>query len=249
MSRKIAIVTGASSGMGEEFVAQIMQHTQSLDEIWMIARRKEKMLSFCKDHTLVPVRVFAMDLCKESELDRFRKILQDERPKVRIFVQSAGFGKTGAFEKMTDSDIYKMTQLNVTALTMLTKYVLPYMTRPGHIIQMASASAFAPQSNFAVYAATKAYVLHFSRALHAEWKQKGITVTAVCPGPVDTEFLAIANDGHAPSFLKQLTMVPKEPVVRKALLDAKKGKAVSVYGAAMHTVRIAVKLFPKSWFI
>ena len=142
-----------------------------------------------------------------------------------------------------------MVDVNDKALVSVTHIVIPYMTRPGNIIQMASASAFLPQKEFAVYAASKAFVLSFSRALYAELKEKGLSVTAVCPGPVDTEFLAICNAGRDEKSLKQLVTVKPEPVVAKALRDAKAGKEISVYGMPMKMVHLASKILPHGLFV
>ena len=135
-----------------------------------------------------------------------------------------------------------MIDLNCKALTRMTLTCLPYMSVGSRILNLASAAAFCPQPGFAVYAATKSYVLSFSRALGAEVKQKSIYVTAVCPGPVDTAFFEVS--GPTDSRLKEKVMVKAPQVVRRALLDARARKAVSVYGIPMKGAQIAAKLLP-----
>ena len=119
---------------------------------------------------------------------------------------------------------------------------LPWMHKGTRIINLASAAAFCPQAKFAVYAATKSYVLSFSRSLAAELKEKGIFVTAVCPGPVDTPFFEVS--GKLPGGMKEAVMADPVQVVKQALIDAKYKKEVSVYGMAMKGAEAATKVLP-----
>jgi len=187
-----------------------------------------------------------LDICKEEDLDQLVKLLEKEQPKVRLLINSAGMGKAGRFDEITRQQAENMVLLNNKALISITHMVLPYMKEKSNIIQMASAAGFLPQRGFAVYAASKAFVLSFSRALRFELKEKGIQVTAVCPGPVDTEFLMISNGVGIKNPLKEFTMVRPEVVVLKALRDAKAGKGISVYGLPMKAVHVAGKLLPSS---
>lgn len=244
--KRIAIVTGASSGMGREFVRQIDRHTRTIDEIWAVARRRERLEELEKEIKNCSMRIFSLDICKENQLDCLEEALIQANPGVRILVNAAGVGTAGAFDGMTRQDALRMVELNDMALVAVTHMVLPYMTNPGHIIQMASASAFLPQKEFAVYAASKAFVLSFSRALNGELKGKGVRITAVCPGPVDTEFLDICNQGMKPKPLKRLVMAKPAPVVAKALRDAKEGREISIYGLPMKGVYAAARLLPQS---
>ena len=136
-----------------------------------------------------------------------------------------------------------MLDLNCKALTLFTGICLPFISNHSRIINVASAAAFAPQPFFNVYAATKAYVLSYSRALHAELKDRKITVTSVCPGPVDTEFFDIAGDAQGQSFKKKFRADPQK-VVALAIKDAAMGNDISVYGAAMKSARVASKVVP-----
>ena len=129
----------------------------------------------------------------------------------------------------------------------MTKICLPYLSVGSRVIQVASAAAFGPQPGFAVYAATKAYVLSYSRALAEEVRGRGIIVTSVCPGPVDTEFFG--KDGKPVSKLKQKSMAKPEDVVRKALLDSAKKKRLSVYKPSMKAVHAAWKVMPTTWML
>lgn len=245
LDKKIAIVTGASSGIGQEFVKQLNDCTKTLDEIWVIARRREKLEELRIQLKNSIIKVLPLDLCEETDIEVFRSLLQLEQPRVRILINAAGMGKVGYFENVLEEDIEKMVKLNNMVLTTVTKIVLPYMKAKANVIQMSSASAFFPQKDFAVYAASKAFVLSFSRALHTELKSKGIIVTAVCPGPVNTEFLTIANDGKKQKALKRLVTVSPKVVVERALRDAKAGKDISVYGLPMKTVHVLSKIVPQ----
>ena len=249
MGERIIIVTGASSGMGREFVKQLAKSTKTVEEIWVIARREERLLALKKEIANIKVRVFALDICREKDLNVLAAHLIVENPSVRVLVNAAGVGRAGRFDEITRKEAENMVDLNNKALIAITHMVLPYMTKPGNIIQLASASAFLPQKEFAVYAASKAFVLSFSRALQAEVKKQGIVVTAVCPGPVKTEFLSISNAGRKEKTLKKLVTVKPKQVVRKAIFDAKRGKEISIYGLPMKATFVAAKLLPHGLFL
>lgn len=242
---KIAIVTGASSGMGKEFIMQIADRFNGIGEIWAIARRQEPMEKLSH---LVPVklRTFSIDLTNESCLRQLQEILDREKPEVKWLINAAGFGKIGKVGSVNLSDEMGMVDLNCRGLIAVTHMVLPYLSSNSRIIQFSSSASFLPQPGFAIYAATKAFVLSYSRALNEELNQKGIYVTAVCPGPVKTEFFDIAETtGQIPVYKKVVMANPKK-VVRQALRDSMMGRPVSVYGGTMKTLRLAAKVMPHS---
>lgn len=235
---KIAVVTGASSGMGKEFAYQIDRKYGKLDEIWLIARRKERLMELEKELHM-PARVFAMDMTDDSDMEAFADCLKENNPDIKLLVNCAGYGKIGRFDEI---DIYEQTgmiDLNCKALTLFTGICLPYVSTHSRIINAASAAAFSPQPGFNVYAATKAYVLSFSRALNAELRSRKVTVTAICPGPVDTEFFDIAGS-------KGMKLKCSDPakVVTKAIKDAALGNEISVYGVTMKVAEAAAKILP-----
>ena len=249
MNKKIAIITGASSGMGREFVRQLNVCLKTIDEIWVIARREERLLELKKATTNIKVKVLSLDICESSDLERLLSLLESETPEVRLLVNAAGVGRAGRFDEITTNEAVNMVNVNNKALVAVTHMVVPYMVKKSHIIQVASASAFMPQKEFAIYAASKSFVLSFSRALRTELKEKGILVTIVCPGPVDTEFLEISNAGKEQKVMKKLVTAKVEPVVAKALRDAKSGKELSIYGLPMKVVYIASKILPHGLFL
>lgn len=245
---KIAIVTGASSGIGREFVKQISEQHPSLNEIWVIARRKDR-LERLQGQVNAYLRIFPIDLIDNEQLNRFSDYLYHRDPHVMMLVNAAGFGKVGYFDEIDGETQDEMIRLNCGALTKMTHICLPYLVPGSRIIQMASAAAFMPQAGFAVYAATKAYVLSFSRAFRQELKKWGISVTAVCPGPVDTEFFEKAGTSEYRSPFKEQFMAKPDRVVKQALYDARKGRGVSVYGLTMNGLRLLAKELPHSWLI
>lgn len=241
---KIAIVTGASSGMGREFVRQLGYFYKNLDEIWVIARRKERLEALAKE-SRVPLRIFAGDLQKKKVYKELRDALEKEQPDLRMLVNSAGFGKSGSVEEISSEKFRiqtDMVDVNCRSLTRMTLLCLPFLRAGSRIVNLASASAFCPQPYFSVYAATKSYVLSFSRSLGEELRKKGIVVTAVCPGPVDTEFFKFS--GKPQNILKELTMAKADRVVHQALKDCRSGKSVSVYGIPMKLTYFGTKLLP-----
>lgn len=245
---KAAIITGASSGMGREFVKLIDRKLTCIDEVWVIARRKER-LEQLKERTELPLVLMEMDLTDKKQRLRLREILKEKQPQVKMLVNCAGYGKIGLYEDIPEEDISGMIELNCLALTSVTYEVLPYMTKKSRIINLASSAAFLPQPKFAVYAATKSYVLSFSRALHEEVKKNGIFITAVCPGPVRTEFFDIAQMTGEVAFYKKIMMANPTKVVEQALRDSLKGKTVSVYGGMMKAFRILCKVLPHEWLM
>ena len=243
MSKNIAVITGASSGMGMEFAFQIDCLYTKIDEIWLIARRKERLTELSK---LLDTksRIIPMDVSDKEDMEQFYSLLNVKNPKIRLLINCAGFGFMG---KVEDIPIHKqlgMIDVNVRALTDMTYACLPYLAKNARVIQLASSAAFLPQKNFAVYAAGKSYVLSFSRALAEELRTKHIYVTAVCPGPVETEFFDNANAyGHS-LLLKEKTMVTADRVVKQALFDSHRKKQVSVCSPLMKAFMLATKILP-----
>jgi len=240
---KIAIITGASSGMGRETAIQLADRLGGLSAVWLIARRRER-LDALEEVLTVPARKFPIDLTNPDDLNTLKQALAGEKPDVRILVNASGYGKIGPVGNISLEEEAGMVRLNCEALLSVTHLVLPYMGKNSRIIQYASSAAFLPQPGFAVYAATKAFVLSYSRALNEELKGRGIKVTAVCPGPVKTEFFDIAETTGKIPLYKRLTMANASRVVRLAIRDSMMGKPVSVYGPVMKTFRLLSKIVP-----
>lgn len=252
--KNIVVITGASSGFGEQFALQLDAKLKSIDEYWLVARSTEKMEEIAKAMS-TPCRILSADL---STLDGVKSVIKavereaddcyDELD-IKMLVNSAGFGKLGDFVYAEDEDVLGMIDLNIRALTYLTKGLLPYMADNSRIVNFASAAAFMPQPYFAEYAATKSYVLSFSRALNAELEPHGISVTAVCPGPAATNFFNIAEENSSSPWYKRLFMADPRKVVAKAIHDSINKYEVSVYGSWMKTFRVLAKLMPNRFII
>lgn len=248
--KKIAIITGASSGFGREFVKQIcMSKGYKFDEIWIIARRKERLVNLASKFPKQDFKILDLDLSDEKCLQEYKHILQEEKPNVKLLINNAGLGKMGCFKEIPLDDNMNMIDVNIRALTFITHVTLRYMRKSSRIIQIASSAAFLPQPKFAVYAATKSYVLSFSRALERELKGKGIYVTAVCPGPVETEFFKVANNNEKPKSFKRFFFEPADLVVKKALYDSRRGNHISIQGKSMKGLQILSKVIPHSFLL
>lgn len=245
---KIAIITGASSGIGKEFVKQISS-LEVLDQIWIIARRSDR-LEKIKQEISPKVRPIALDLLKKDSIQIIKQLLEEEKPEVKILVNSAGFGKYGTYRDLTDNEIDDMIDLNCKILIHMTYTCLPYMKEKGRIIMLGSSSAFQPLPEFNMYASTKAFVVHFSRALNVELKNRGISVTSVCPGYVRTEFFDVAKDTKNPDTCRNFKpMYEPEDVIKKALKDSARGKDMSVLGLHVKLLHLMSKLLPHSFIM
>lgn len=244
--KRIAIVTGASSGIGREMAKQIAQDSVNwpINEIWLIARRAERLAELSleiasirnnsKDNSkdnnnlLLPVAL-PLDISSKDGRKAFLDKLSDANNSgkiiIALLVNNAGFGTYGPFAETDTAKEINMAELNCTTLTAILGYSLPYMERGSVVINTASLAAFMPLGNFAVYGATKAFVLSLSISLAAEVKDMGIKVCALCPGPVSTEFALVASGGKRKEVRHGISA---EQVVQKALKDARRGKAISM---------------------
>ena len=223
---KIAVITGASSGMGREFV-YALDKDEVFDELWVIARRQER-LEELKDKCRAKVRPIVLDLLQRESLQTYKELLELEKPEIAVLVNAAGFGLFGVFTEMDLDRQLDIIDLNSRALTGMSYLSIPYMTKGSRIYNMGSMSSWQPVPYINVYGASKAYVLNFSKALGVELKDKGIRVMAVCPGWITTEFFDHAV--HDDTIRYYNRYYPPEQVVEKALKDMKKGKAASVLG-------------------
>ena len=238
----IAIVTGASSGMGREFVKKL-DSCEKLDEIWVVARRRER-LEELKNEVKTPLKTVCLDLTLKESIEEYASILKIENPDVSFLVNCSGYGKFGHSDVVSLADSDGMIDLNVKALTDITLLTLPYIKKGGHIIELCSLSAFQPVPYLNVYAASKAYVLSFSRGLNAELRGSDIHVTAVCPGWVKTEFFDRAETSQKDAVTYFNHMYQAKDVIDTAYRDAKKNKDVSIHGFPIKFQVLLVRLLP-----
>ncbi|MCI2107051.1 MAG: SDR family NAD(P)-dependent oxidoreductase [Intestinimonas sp.] len=241
---RIAIVTGASSGLGREFVKQIIQKKR-LDAVWVIARRESRLLEMAQGSP-VPILPIPLDLTKQESFSALRALLEEEKPDIRILVNAAGFGKIGSYAEISISDSESMINLNCRALVQMTLLVLPYMTRGAQILEVCSVASFQPLPALNVYAASKAFVQSYSRSLRWELFGRGIHVTAVCPYWIkDTEFISIAEKTDHPKGVRHFPLAScAHGVVRAALRDGKLNLPVSTPGPVAFLQRFFTKFIP-----
>ena len=224
--KTIAVITGASSGMGREFVYAIDKDME-LDELWVIARREDRLLEL-QPQVRAKIRPVILDLLDRNSLSQFKALLDIEKPEVRVLVNAAGFGLFGTYTEMDMEKQLEIIDLNDRALTGMTYITLPYMPNGAQIYNMGSMSSWQPVPYINVYGASKAYVLSFSRALGVELEKQGIRVMAVCPGWIKTEFFSRAIHDNTVNYFNRY--YGPEQVVAKALKDMKRGKDASVLG-------------------
>lgn len=249
LSYACALVTGASSGLGEEFVWQLAPHVERLV---LVARRESLLLSLAEKvraaHPGKEISVFAVDLTAAGERDRFIKALADDALVPDLLVNNAGMGDYGEFATAEWPRLEAMLRVNVEALTHLTHALVPGMIRrgAGAVVNVSSLASLLPIPDFAVYAATKAYVTSFSEALRIELKDHGIPVLAVCPGPVHTGFGEVAKRGEGDRKIpgRECFYVPKEQVVAEALFALRRNKARVYPGLKTAVAAIAISAAP-----
>lgn len=246
---KTAIVTGASSGLGREYVRRLDRRSlagkEPLDEIWVIARRRERLAGL-KEECRTPVRILSADLTEESSMDEIRALLKKESPDVRMLICAAGFGKIGNYETVGRENELRMIDLNCRAAVDITQSVLPYMSRGSCIIEVCSTAAFQPFQELNVYAASKSFLLHYTRGLSAELSPRRIKVCAVCPYWIrDTEFIPVAKETKSASIRHFPLSSRVSSVAAVSLWCARAGLPVSTPGIVC-TVHRIVSMVPDS---
>ena len=243
---KIAVITGASSGLGTEYAKAVDKMRNNIDEIWLLARREDKLLevaSLLKTKT----RTVKCDITNEQQINDFVELLKSENAEITLLINNAGFGKLGYFYDISTEDNAGMIRLNCEALTVMASVCLPFIKEQSEIINTCSIASFAPNSRMAVYSSTKAFVMSFSRALRQELKSRKINVLSVCPGPMDTEFLSVAGIGKGDS--KTFDTLPRDnakKVAEHSLKASKKKKAVFCDHIFYKFYRVLSKILPTS---
>lgn len=234
----IAIISGASSGIGLEFAKQIDE--KNFDEIWLIARRVER-LKYLKTTLKTRAKIFALDLCDEKSLDIIKKELEKNNPQIGLLVNSAGMGLNEYYDKTSLNYDLKTIDLNIKALMGLNKLCLKYFIKNGIILNISSSAAFIPQPKFAVYGASKAFIVYYSRSIRREFKD--IKVSVLCPNRVMTEF--IKDDKKS---IKDLGNEDIKKLVEKAIRDMGKKDIITTHPLSKILLLLS-KILPHSFIM
>jgi short-subunit dehydrogenase len=242
------LITGASAGIGREFARQLAQVVGSLI---LVARRQDRLKTLELELKLInpklEIFVQQVDLQNEEEVGRFCDWLEESGLTVDVLINNAGLGDYGRFNDADWHRIRAMLQVNMVALTCLTYRILPAMRKAGGgaILNVSSIAGLLPVPNCAVYAATKAYVTSFSEALRAELRPLNISVTALCPGPVPTEFQEVAaRNSDQETISVNLLTVPVQEVVRQALNAVSRHRARVVPGIMVQIAAATILFIP-----
>ena len=243
--KRIAIITGASSGMGRELVLQLPKW-EEFEEIWVIARRTERLEELKKLCSL-PIRPISLDLTDAAALKHYKDLLEAANPNVGLLANISGFGKFGRYDRIPLEDSMDMIDLNCKAVVAMTELTLPYMKRGAKILNLDSLSAFQPVPYLNVYASTKAFLLSYSRSLNQELKPRGIRVMAVSPGWVRTEFFDHAEQTSSDAVTYFNKIYEADAVMHTALKHLYTTKKdVSIHGFRIRAQVLMVKLLPHS---
>ncbi|MBQ5810750.1 MAG: SDR family NAD(P)-dependent oxidoreductase [Clostridia bacterium] len=250
----IAIITGASSGLGAEYVKAAAEMFPEIDEYWLIARRRERMEELA---ALLPQKKFnilAMDLANTDNLAALEASLKGKEPSIGLLINCSGFGIMGDTDSTDFTRQIAMVDVNCRALTAISNMCIPFMAKGSFVLNVASIAAFMPIAGMNVYAATKSYVLSFSKGLRRELKKKGVNVMAICPGPMNTEFFGVAGISveaiaNRSNLLTALPWVNPQKATRRSLKMAKKGRSVYTPRLIYKFYRVLAALVPDSIFM
>ena len=242
---KIALITGASSGLGQEFIRHLGNET--IDEIWAVARRQER-LEALSGISPFPVRPIPLDLTLPESMQTLSEMLETQKPQIHILINAAGFGKIGRYDEIKREEIDRMIDLNCRAAVDVTLLALPYMRAGDRILEICSTAGFQPFQYLNVYAASKAFLYRFSRALAIELMPRKISVTAVCPYWIkDTEFIPTAKETENGGAIRHFPLASKKKsVAQLALRDSRLRLPVSTPGIMCTLHRISAKFIPSA---
>lgn len=244
MSKKqIAIVTGASKGLGREFVKLLVKENE-ITEIWAVSRNRDKLQQLSNEFGN-KIRIIPIDLSNRNCFKELETLLENEMAIIKYLINNAGFAKFCSYDDITIEESLNMIDLNISAVVALGLICIPYMEKGSHIINIASQASFFPLPYQNIYSSTKAFVRNYTRALNVELQEKQITATAVCPGWMKTELFDRGIVGAKKGTNKFSGMVTPDVVAKKALDDARKGKDISVYGIYVKFTHLLSKLTPQ----
>lgn len=241
----VGIITGASSGLGREFLKVAPNIYPEIEEFWIVARNKAALEEAAKD-CRAKVRVLALDLTADESIDSLKSELDEANGKVKLLINNSGCGFLGDFAVSNIMNQSLMIDLNIRSLTLVTRTVLPYMSEGSAILNVSSIASFCPNARMTVYSSTKAYVTSFSRGLAYELKARKINVCVVCPGPMDTAFLTRGDIKGKSKTFDTLPYCKVDKTAKGALKAVKKGKSVYTPTLFFKFYRFLAKILPHS---
>ncbi len=241
---KTAIITGASAGLGREIVRQLADVFPEIESYWLIARRAERLEELKTELPDRAVDCLELDLCDTMSFMRLQEKLAEERPEVALLVNNAGCGYLGRIGEVDTASQTRMIDLNLRALTAVTNIVVPYMPRGGRILNVSSIASFCPNPRMTVYSASKAYVSAYTVGAAEELRAQGVTVTAVCPGPMATEFLDLGNITGNSRMFETLPYCDQVRVAGGALRAARAGRTIYTPKLFYKLYRLLAKITP-----
>ncbi len=251
MTNKIALITGASKGLGKDF-ARI--HASNGGSLVLVARSENQLLQLKKElrakHPTISVYVIAKDLTVPDSATEVYNEIQKQNIQIDYLINNAGIGEFGFFVDADWKRNSQMIDLNIKVLTHLCHLFLPDMMarRQGKIMNISSTAAFQPGSMMAVYFASKSYVLHLSEALNNEVKDKGVSVTAFCPGPTDTHFMDDSKMKETKA-IKNMKLPSSYTVALAGYKAMMNDKTVKIHGFANNAVAFGIRLVPRKWVV
>lgn len=243
--KRIAVVTGASGGLGREFVKLLIKDTR-LDEIWALARRQDKLEDLQKELG-EKIRIFSVDLGDQQAILQWAEQLSSTQ--ILYLINNAGYAKFCSYADLSVEESVNMIEVNCCGVVSMGLVCIPFMPPGSHIINIASQASFQPLPYQNIYSSTKAFVRNYSRALNVELKDKNICVTAVCPGWIQTGLYDRALIGAKKATHDFHGMVTPDKVAQKALQDANRNRDISVYSFYTKFSHLVAKILPQKQMI
>lgn len=245
---KTAIITGASSGLGKEYALQLKANFPDVKQVWLIARRKPLLDELAMKLDIPAVSV-PLDLTSDADLGALARKLSEENPDVTVLVNCAGCGYLANVAETDPQLLSRMTDLNIRAMTLVTRAALPYMGEGAKIVNVSSIASFCPNARMTVYSSTKAYVSSFSLGLREELRERKISVTAVCSGPMDTEFLDVGGIKGNSKMFKTLPYCDPKKVAAGSYNAVKADHAFFTPRAFFKLYRFLAKVLPSTLIV
>lgn len=245
----IAVITGASSGLGTCYVDAVTKVFPEIEELWLIARRENRLKEVASKHPDKRCVVIPMDMSDMNSYEGLTEKLRQQKPQIKVLINDAGIAGGAPFEEMELSRMLKIIDLNCKGATAITKVCLPYLVNGGTILEVSSTSAFVPNTNLIVYCASKSYLSSFCLGLREELKHRRINVCAMCPGLMLTEMNQHNGKLGLTKKQKRLPVIDLKAAAVKSLKAAKNGQAVYTTGAFYKCYRLLAKLVPHTLLV